>query len=184
MIGIGKNRYEHATAIYHSGLQVIYGNYSPFALADNHSDTAVNQLRMAIEIRLRRGFGIVAKLNRAGEVVPLALSKIIDAIKLHKHAISFSVPLEHIERLYGWANIYMHSGFKQYTWSPIYALAYLRPFLVGGQHLTGMSVDAGITAPYGVVKQVQSVVESRIGKTRYSLVVDDPSDCDLIVKKP
>ena len=116
--------------------------------------------------------------------MPLALSKIIDAIKLHKHAISFSVPLEHIERLYGWANIYMHSGFKQYTWSPIYALAYLRPFLVGGQHLTGMSVDAGITAPYGVVKQVQSVVESRIGKTRYSLVVDDPSHCDLIVKKP
>jgi len=182
VMGIGKNRFEHSVAIYHSALQVIYGNYSPFAFSDNHSDTAVNQLRMGIEIRLRRGFGISAKLNLAGAIVPLALSEILDAIRQHKQAITLAVPLEHIERLYGWANIYMHSGLKQYVWSPIYGLGYLRPFLVGGQHSSGTSVDAGIIAPYGVVKQIQAAVEAGIDKTRHSLVVLDPNDCDLILK--
>lgn len=181
-MGVGKNRYEHAVAIYHSALQIIYGNFSPLAFSDNHSDTAINQLRMAIEIRLRRGFGIVAKEDLSGALVPLALSELISAIATYKTSITFDVPFQHVERLYGWANIYMHAGLKQYVWSPIYALHYLRPFILGGKYSGGMSVNAGIRTKRGVVKQVQAAVEAGIDKTRHKLIVDDPAHCDLILE--
>ena len=181
LVGIGKSRFESSVAIYHSALQVIYGNYSPFAYSDNHSDTSINQLRMAIETRLRRGFGIVAKMTHTDAIVPLALSDIIDAIRPHKASIAFALAFDHIERLYGWANIYMHSGFKQYRWSPIFALDQLRPFIVGGKYSKGMSAKAGIQAPRGVVKQIQAAVEAGIDKTRHKLVVSEPEDCELVL---
>lgn len=176
-MGVGKNRLEHAVAIYHSASQIIYGNCSPLSFSDNHSDTSINQLRMAIEIRLRRGFGIVAKEDLNGALVPLALSEVIAAINLHRSNITFGVPFQHVERLYGWANIYMHAGLKQYAWSPIYALHYLRPFILAPAGTYNM--NAGIRAKRGVVKQVQATVQGGIDKTRNKLIVDDPEDCDL-----
>ncbi len=107
IIGVGKNRFENTTALYHSALQLIYGNLQPFAFADNHSDAAINQLRMAIELRLRDAFGILAKTDKNGGAVRLALSLIIEAVAEHKGDIDFPVPFEHVERLYGWANIYI-----------------------------------------------------------------------------
>ncbi|MEY9405518.1 hypothetical protein ABIF65_011665 [Bradyrhizobium japonicum] len=184
VFGIGKARFEHGVAVYHSALQVIYGNCSPHAFWHNYSDTSVNQLRMAIELRLRRGFGIIAKQNKQGAIVPLALSDIIEVVARHKGSIQFGSPFEHIDRLYQWANIYMHSGLKQYVWSPIYAIHYLRPFLLGGAYPGGTSSHAGIIAPYGVVKQIQSEVESGINKAQYDLIFDDPQNCDLILKRP
>lgn len=168
--GVGKNRYETVMALYQSAAQIIHGNVSPLAFLDNHADTAINQIRMAIEMRFRRGFGILAKLDRQGAVVPLALSEILSAIAAHKADINFAVPLHHIERLYGWANIYMHAGLKQYAWSPLAALAYLHPFLIGGRHSRGWSVHAGIRASRGVVREVQQEVEARIDKSRHSLI--------------
>ncbi|MFX8473960.1 hypothetical protein ABTL69_19360, partial [Acinetobacter baumannii] len=50
-------------ALYHSAAQIIHGNLSPFSFLDNHADTAINQIRMAIEMRFRRGFGVIAKLD-------------------------------------------------------------------------------------------------------------------------
>ncbi|MGM4991281.1 hypothetical protein [Tardiphaga sp. 841_E9_N1_2] len=182
VFGIGKNRLEHATPTYHSALQVIYGNCSPFAFSDNHSDTSVNQLRMAIELRLRRGFGVTAKLNKAGSIVPLALSEIIQVVALHKQNITFAVPFEHIDRIYQWSNIYMHTGLKQYVWSPIFALHYLRPFLLGGKHAGGTSSNAGIIAAPGVVKQVQSGIENGADKSQFDFVFEDLANCDLILK--
>jgi hypothetical protein len=102
----------------------------------------------------------------------------------HKNSIQFGSPFEHIDRLYQWANIYMHSGLKQYVWSPIYAIHYLRPFLLGGAYQGGISANAGIVASYGVVKQIQSEVESGINKAQYDLIIDDPQNCDLILKTP
>ncbi|MCA1373568.1 MULTISPECIES: hypothetical protein [unclassified Bradyrhizobium] len=179
--GIGKSRLERALPIYHSALQVIYGNFSPLAFSDNHSDTSVNQLRMAIELRIRRGFGVTAKLNKAGSVVPLALSDIIQVVALHKQNITFPMPFEHIERLYQWSNIYMHTGLKQYVWSPIFALHYLRPFLAGGSYQGGTSTDAGIITAYGVVKQIQTGVENGADKTQFDFIFEDPNNCDLIL---
>ena len=115
-------------------------------------------------------------------MVPLALSEIINVIAQHKDGITFAVPFEHINRLYQWSNIYMHSGLKQYVWSPIFALHYLRSFLLGGRYGTGTSVNAGIIAPYGVIKQIQSSIEAGIDQTLYKLIVDDPQDCDLIIQ--
>ncbi len=173
VVGVGKNRFETPMALYHSALQLIYGNLRPFAFADNHSDAAINQLRMAIELRLRDGFGIFAKTDKSGDVVPLPLKTIIEAIKIHKTDIDFAVPFEHIERLYGWANIYMHSGLKQYTWSPIVALTYLRAFLLE---------KAGIAATLGTIRQVQSAAEALIDKSNYELTVADPPPWAVTIK--
>jgi hypothetical protein len=181
VIGIGKNRLEHSFAIYQSALQVVYGNHSPFSFADNHSDTSINQLRMCIEMRLRRGFGVSAKLNVDGAIVPLALSELITAIRPHKQLIDFSVPFAHIERIYGWSNIYMHSGLKQYSWSPIYALFYLRRFLIGGKHAGGTSMNAGMITSEAIVQKVQADLETGSDNAKFSLVLMKPGDCDVIL---
>lgn len=179
--GTGKNRLEEPLALYHSAAQIIHGNLSPFSFLDNHADTAINQIRMAIEMRFRRGFGVIAKLDAKGALVPLALSEIIAAVKDYQADITFLVPLRHIERLYGWANIYMHAGLKQYAWSPIVSLQYLRPFLLGGQHPRGSSVYAGILTKASTVRQVQAKVESGIDKKRFTLVKIDPDQCDIVL---
>lgn len=181
VIGVGKNRFEHSVAIYQSALQVVYGNVSPFSFADNHSDTSINQLRMCIELRIRRGFGVSAKIDLNNAVVPLALSELISVIRPHKHLIDFSVPFEHIERIYGWSNIYMHSGLKQYSWSPIFALFYLRRFLIGGKHAGGTSTNAGIIAHETIVRQVQLDLESGLDKAKYKLELMNTGDCDAIL---
>ena len=180
--GTGKNRLEEPLALYHSAAQIIHGNLSPFSFLDNHADTAINQIRMAIEMRFRRGFGVIAKIDAKGAIVPLALSEIIAAAKNYQADISFSVPLQHIERLYGWANIYMHAGIKQYAWSSIVALYYLKAFLLGGVHRKGSSVYAGISAKASTVRQVQAKVESGIDKQRYTLVKIEPAQCDIVLK--
>jgi hypothetical protein len=186
IFGISKNRFESVMALYQAAWQIIYGGRAPFAFADNHCDTAINQLRMAIEIRLRRGFGILAKTNKRGEIVPLALSNLIEAIVRYKSSITFAVPFEHISRLYGWANVYSHGALKQYAWSPIFALQYLRPFLIGGIYNdgvgTGASVDAGIMTDCETVQRVQNDVKEMLGSADFNLVTLDPEQCDLVLK--
>lgn len=173
LVKIGKNRLEHIHDLFLAARQLIYGNYGPFSAADNHSDTATNQLRMALELRLRRGFGIIAKTDKRGAVAPLSLSTIIEAIGNYRSAIAFSVPFDHIERIYGWANIYMHSGLKQYTWSIIHALNYLSRFLMD---------QKGIAMTLGTIRQVQSAVEASIDKRTHRLEVTDPREWDVTIK--
>lgn len=63
------------------------------------------------------------------------------------------------------------------TRNQLYALSYLRQFLIGGSS----SVTAGVSTTAAIVKLVQQGVEATIDKTSHKLVIADLADCDLIL---
>ncbi len=130
--------------------------HSPIVFWNNLRATAINHVRVAIELRIRRGFGIMGRLDQNKAVSALMLSRILDALSPFKKHIRFAVPLEHITRIYNWSNLYMHAGLKLYTWSPMFALRYLSEFFAGGRTPSGgMSVYAGIVISEQTIKDVQ-----------------------------
>jgi hypothetical protein len=194
VFGIGKSRIEHNVGLYHAGLQAIYGTYSPLSFSDNHADTAISHLRMNIELRLRHGFGILGLTDtKDGSFVPLGLSKVLASVSQHQSKITLSTQIAHIDRIYRWANLYMHGGFKLYTWCAPAALSYLRPFLVGGSYMTagksGSSTFAGIQATKAVILDVQNTVQAAVqaelkDPSRYTLETIPPEDCQIILIDP
>ena len=172
--------------MYHSALQNIYGNHSPFAFRDNHSDTAINHLRVAIELRLRRGFGILAKINKNKDVVAFPLSGLLKKVRAFQSEIEFSVPLQHVDRIYCWSNLYMHAGLKLYTWSPMFALQHLTRFLIGGRYGVGPGIKgsayAGIMTSEQVVKRIQAAFRDEVKSSGAELLCMEPSDCHVVFK--
>ncbi|MGB3740239.1 MAG: hypothetical protein WA948_12925 [Pontixanthobacter sp.] len=175
--GTGKNPVEHIIALYHSANQVVHGYTPGLSFLDHHGDTSIAPFRMAIEMRFRYGFGAIGRLDKKGSQHPLSLSAILAGVKQYKNEITFGVPLPTIERLYGWANIYVHSGLKQYAWSPMHALRYTRPFLLGVELQKGFDANSGIRAKVGTISKVQKVIEDGIDKKRFDLVAIDPAHC-------
>lgn len=75
----------------------------------------------------------------------------------------------------------MHTGLKQYTWSPIEALDYLSPFLMGGKHSAGYSVHAGIKINKSTLRNVQKTAETLIDKSKFKFVFSSPSKCNAVI---
>lgn len=194
IFGVGKNRLEHNVALFHAGRQAIYGTYSPLSFSDNHADTAISHLRMNIELRFRHGFGVLGLTDsKDGAFVPLSLSRLISTIIQHKKFVTLGCPIEHIDRIYRWANLYIHGGFKLYVWCAPATLEYLRPFLVGGKYTvgskSGSSTLAGIQATTTAVRNIQDHVLSTLraelkDPTRYNLETVPPDNCQLIITGP
>lgn len=191
VFGIGKNRLEHSVSLYHAGLQAIYGTYSPLSCTDNHADTAISHLRMNIELRLRYGFGVLGLTDtKDNSFIPLGLSKLIESISENQSLINLAIPISHIDRIYRWSNLYIHGGFKLYTWCAPSALRYLQPFLTGGDYKTptqsGWSVNAGIQASATSILSIQQKTLSNIhgemkDPNRYQLDTLPPDQCQAIL---
>jgi hypothetical protein len=186
VFGIGKNAWEHPVMLYHSALQCIYGNHSPFATRDTYADSAINHLRVAIELRLRCAFGIFALINKDKAVVPFSFSDLLKRVRNVESKVEFAVPLQHVDRIYRWSNLYMHAGLKLYTWSPMFALQYLTRFLVGGRYGVGKgikgSVYAGIMTSEQVVNSVQAALKDEVKSSGAELLCMEPSDCHVVFK--
>jgi hypothetical protein len=101
--GIGKTVGEHIMAFYQGARQTIYDHGSwGLSFADNHSDTATATIRQAVEIRLRRAFGIMGKIRKSDDSIhPIPLSDLLDAIDAQKTRIQFPVRFENIIRING-----------------------------------------------------------------------------------
>lgn len=164
--GIGKNLLTHSVGFYHGALQTIYG-HGTFGLsyADNHSDLAIATIRQAVEIRLRRAFGVVGRERvKDGTIHPVPVSTIIDAIAIHAEEVDLAIPIEHVRRINHWANLHMHAGMKHYSWIPPRVLDYLRPLLVGrDKSHRGWSVDSGIRLSRTSFEMIRETLEDQIG---------------------
>jgi hypothetical protein len=182
--GIGKNTLHDFFQISHAADQLMFAGSSLFAFTDNATDSATALLRVAIETRLRFGFGLLGIVDKASQVVtPLNLSKVLAAVKSHESNIRLGIPLAHIERLYGWSNIYVHTGLKHYTWSPIFASRYLIPLLRGGNYPGGTGVNAGIQINTATLTAVQLEVANiyTLDPTKSELLSLEPHQCAVIL---
>lgn len=184
MYGIGKNPLHCAFQITHATEQLMFAGSPFFAFQDNATDSGAALLRVAIETRLRFGFGLLGVQDiNTGTVAPLNLSKVLDAIVAHESSVHLAIPIQHVSRIYGWSNIYVHIGLKHYTWSPIFALNYLNPLLRGGKYPGGISIDAGIQANRATLLTIQNEAESayNLDPTREQLMKLEPEQCSAII---
>lgn len=182
--GVGKSMRHSAFQISHAADKVAHG-WSPFfAYRDTAVESSPALIRVAIETRLRFGFGVLGiKECATGAILPLNLSALFKAIDAHASSVRFAVPLQNIKRLYGWSNIYVHLGVKDYMWSPMFALKYINSFLRGGSHATGFSVDAGIQTDKKTIEAIQDKVstEGRLDSKKQELLLVCAENCDLVL---
>src|SRR5690606_19063193 len=100
--------------------QIIYGTFSGLTHVDRAPYTPVAVLRTAIELRLRRAFGVSSFLdpNKPEELIPIDLSKLFDVIQIHQKEIQFSVDMHDVWKIYRWSNFYLHGGNRDFPWVP------------------------------------------------------------------
>ena len=182
--GIVKTPRHLSLPISHAVQQLYFGGSPFFAFTDNASESAIAVLRVAIETRLRFGFGILGAINkRDGAFVPLKLSLLLAALKQHQASIQLAVPLADIQRIYGWTNTYIHTGLRDYIWLPQFGAMYLNVFLRGGRHRYGNSAFSGIITTKETVVTIQRQIarQLRSGKQKlFSLGVDD---CEFVTTR-
>lgn len=191
VFGVGKNNFEHPFNLFHATLQSIYGTYSPLSFSDNHADASISLLRTSIELRLRYGFGTLGIIDtKLKAFIPLPLSELISNIIIHQAKIELSIPISNIDRIYKWANLYMHGGFKLYTWCAPASLDYLRPLLLGGKFKTGKrsgtSAYAGIKTTKEMILKIQKSTLSSFTKkakdpSRYQMDSLEPNKCQAVL---
>ncbi len=185
MYGIGKNRLHDSFQISHAAEQLMFGGSPFFAFADLATDSGTALLRVALETRIRFGFGLLGVLDLSNQtILPLNMSKILMAIKKHENKFKLKIPLQHIERIYSWSNIYVHVGLKHFTWSPIFALDYLNPLLRGGDYPGGIGVHAGIYIDKATLLEIQNEAKTiyQLDPTKNELMTIPPERCNAILK--
>jgi len=140
-------------------------------------------IRQMLELRIRRGFGILGKNLKADQAFfPVPLSDILESIAKRKRLITFPVPFENIQRIYGWCNLYMHLGLKLYAWCAPRVLEYALPFAIGGSAPGyAYSTRAGIQLPRTVILDVQNEVEALNNPGKYDIIKLTPEECDAIL---
>lgn len=157
--GSGANDSEHYFQVYKGAEQVIYGRFSGMTHDDDAPYVGTAILRTAIEIRLRRAFGIQCLIDQdSGNFRPVDLSSIFEAVKRHRDEIEFSVNFDDTMKIYRWSNFYLHGAWRDFPWVPGFALQYLRPLLSGVMVSPGAawSINNGIKMPRKVWNEIRS----------------------------
>lgn len=161
--GIGKNEMTHLVQLFHGTRQIIYGHGSfGLSFVENHSDIAVGTIRQAVELRLRRAFGLLGK-EVDGTFHPVPLLELLNAIDPVATQIRTPIPFPDIKRVNAWANLFLHYGVKSYAWVPPRVLDYTRPFLIGGDKAGGSwTVDSGVVSPRSVFDAVRGTLTAKV----------------------
>ena len=185
-----KNEHTHLVGFYHGALQTVYGHGTwGLSMVENHSELAVATIRQAVEIRLRRAFGLIGKTSRRdGSFHPVAISELLDVVSDMKAVVKTPISFDTVKRINSWANIFLHSGMRHYAWVPPTVVRHLRPLLVGGDAPGGRwTVDAGVQLKRASFDAVRDTVRARIeappqgqSDPHFDALLLDPEDCDVV----
>jgi hypothetical protein len=188
--GAYKGEAQHLVGYFHGARQIVYGHGS-FGLSfiENHADLAVGTIRQAVEIRLRRAFGLIGKASTSdGSFHPVALSELLEVVMDKRAVVTTPVPFENVVRVNSWANLFMHSGMKHYSWSAPRVLEYLRPLLLGGALVNGVwTMKSGVQVTRAAFDDVRDEVKSRIEAfapprtgPAFTALMADAAVCDVV----
>ena len=190
--GVRKNKFTHPLNFYHGARQTIYGHGSfGLSFSDNHSELAVATIRQAVEIRLRRAFGLIGKEAVSDQNFhPVAISELLDVLKDYVEEVQMPVPLHNLARINQWANLLLHSGMRHYAWTPPRVLDYLRPFLIGGENVGGRwTVHSGIRLTRASFEAIQGALKQKIESRpqpqnypRFKALLLAISECDVVIE--
>lgn len=156
--GCGKGYQQHSMTIYQSLRQSIYGQASFHSFIEVQPDLSISLIRQLVELRLRRAFGVLGWYDANIESLePLPLGALLEVLKRFEKDIDFSMPLDCLIRIYGWSNIFMHTGFKDCSWKHIFVTDYIAEFAMGKREK--MSVKSGISLSADVQHQIVKELE-------------------------
>lgn len=176
LYGEGKNPLQHAMGYWQFIRQIIFGQQSFHSFIDRELDMSIGMIRMAVEVRLRRGFGILGKIKKEDSSVhPLPVESLLECMKQFQNDINMPIPVHLLIRIYGWSNIFVHGGIKDYTWLPIKIWLYLKDFLIGFK-TNGSNVNNGIRLNENTLKDIQNCIKSKINQDIYELWTIDNVD--------
>lgn len=147
-------RYTHHMPIHQILRQSLFGQVSAHSFADLEISASIAVIRQLIEIRIRRAFGAISYIDSQENLVPLDLSRIFEVVKRHKQEIEFPVAIENIERIYKWANIYIHSGLQELSWIPYFIETVLKELSFGKWEGDKWDVKNGISTTQSVIDAI------------------------------
>ena len=144
--------------------------------------TSIAVLRSAVEIRIRRAFGIQGYEEASNKnFIPINMTRISEQIKLHLPQINFACDFNDIMRIYRWTNFYLHGGWRDFEWVAGYALQFLRP-VFGNATPTpkgGLSINGGIRMPRQVWRDIRQTF-SEAAKIGQKLNAADEKDAQCV----
>ena len=192
VFGAVMNELTDPVNFYHGAHQTIYG-HGTFGLSfcDNHAELAVATIRQAIEVRLRRGFGVIGKKAISdGTLHPVALSDLFVALKCFSAGVQMPVPLHNVMRINHWANLCLHTGVRHYSWTPPRVIDYLQPLVAGGEAAPGQcSADSGIRVRRSSFDAIRRALKMKIesttqpnGDPQFRALLLQESDCSVIIE--
>ena len=151
-----RSRYIPTMAVHQVLRQELYGRNSMHSFTDLEVSASIGTIRQLIELRMRRAFGVLAYKDSNGGFSPLNMRSLFEAIKRHESDIELPLKLENIDRIYTWANGYIHSGHGDYPWIPILIERVLLKFSFGETKQDGSwSINNGIKTKQYVIDAIQ-----------------------------
>ena len=174
-----------ALPLWHASRQMLFGQISGLAYVDLEPDLSVAGIRLVIESRIRRGTGVLRKHHKSDcrQIGPVKLSNIIQALEENESQVDLPIPMRNIRRLYKWANEFVHSGTREaiFTWMPMIALDYLKPFALGIQSSSGWSSLNGMRFSHTTLEKVRKRILELEGSDQiWKLVTDDKVEAEII----
>jgi len=156
--GCGKNLWQHHMTMYQSLRQSIFGQASFHSFIEVESDLAISIIRQIVELRVRRAFGVLGWFQPTTQSLePLAMSKLFEEINKHKSDVDLSIPLECLIRIYGWSNIFLHTGIKEYAWKSMVVKEYLKEFCLGKRNQ--YNLNGGVVVTKSVLAAIVASLE-------------------------
>jgi hypothetical protein len=182
--GVYSTASDHTFSVYKAAEQMIYGRYSRLTHTDRAPFAPISVLRTAVELRLRRAFGLQSFLNPKNNVTkPIQLSDVFDVVLVYERQIQSAVDLHDVRRVYKWSNPYLHAGRRDFIWTAGFALQFLRPLFVGPKQLksrSGWSIHGGLEMPIQVWNRIRRHFEKIANKNGSILLPVHPSpECVL-----
>lgn len=146
--------------------QVLFGDFSFDSFIDREPMMAVHSIRQLIEIRLKRAFGIAMVYNPDDGTYPVSkFSDLLSIILRYADRFTCCVPMQDVARIYKWANIFVHTSLKDYTWKLVFLESYLKSFALGHPpDRKGYDSSSGIKLSQSIYDVVRSEYQKKIGK--------------------
>lgn len=104
----------------------------------------------------------------------------VDYAALRAMVQRLDADFEHIVRLKHWADLYLHEGVRDFAWAPARAIAFLRPFLVGGAVPHGLSVDAGFQIKRAAFDEMRAELKKDNEDELYELPLWPSDQCAVV----
>jgi hypothetical protein len=169
----------HVHDLYSTARFIIYGSFAH----NNNPDVSISIIRQALEIRIRRAFGINYKIDQSGNKIPISLSEIIAAMEPYKDDIEMKIDFFSLKKINSWANAYLHSGVKRFIWMPSRILNHISGFILGGDHAPGfhITINSGIVMRRDTFISIKEKIKENIGD-KYQLEDEDMNKCDIVLE--